>query len=505
MRGFNCSSCLNSGKLLNAVQTSIHLEGLVRSGKVDEARAELEKLARRGIKREDALAAAEIARRLNLPLTSLRILSKYVRGSLKGPASATVEETLEYAGALIQIGAQFEAEVLLSKISSVQAPKVLLLRSFLCFARWQYREALPLLKEYLHKDLNSYDRIVAQLNYAAALVDQKKTSESEKLISELLKLTDSKDLKRVKANVYEIQAENLLVQKRFSEAVKVLALAEKELNSAKVWDGLHIKKWKLFAEASHLSQKKLLSRAAALTETAREIHDWESVREIDRFLCLKLSDFERLQHLYFGTPYDAYRKRLLYEFGEKTIPKQYNWFASDSTTAKRTLNLSDGTIEAVKEPLQNGGVLHRLIQGLLSDFYLPKGIGSLHALIYPGEYFNPISGPSKVHRVISRAREWIKKEKLGFEIIEVGTGYQLLPSSKVKVRITANDSRKHPEVRILFDRFQDGFFTSSQAGKVLQIPSRTLRRYLTELVSVGALERTGEMTKSKYRVIKKRS
>src|SRR5579885_2565772 len=102
------------------------LETLVRAGNLSEARRRLRDVRPKGIPRREALAYANLARRLDLAALSLEILNPIVRADGRRRSSvmppATAEEKIEYAASLRKQGAVGEAEEILRGIDPGKVP-----------------------------------------------------------------------------------------------------------------------------------------------------------------------------------------------------------------------------------------------------------------------------------------------------------------------------------------------------------------------------------------------
>src|SRR4051812_40729895 len=89
------------------------IDDWIRQGKFDLAKREIEYCSHRCRDRENQLKLAAYARRAGIPHKAISILSPRVRPDGSGTPKATVVEKVEYAAALIRIGATHEALKLL--------------------------------------------------------------------------------------------------------------------------------------------------------------------------------------------------------------------------------------------------------------------------------------------------------------------------------------------------------------------------------------------------------
>ena len=184
------------------------LDTLIRQGKGGEAQLILEKLQDEKIPREWVARFALVARRADRPQFGLRVLNPIVRADRKLPMQATPEEKAEYAQCLIRLGASEEASLLLEGLSVKKLPQVLLYRASAHLTRWEYAEALPLLKFYVKaKGLTPYQRLVGKVSY--------KTQQISDGLRELPKQKENRSYVRWPGDVEVSRARGLVVLRRF--------------------------------------------------------------------------------------------------------------------------------------------------------------------------------------------------------------------------------------------------------------------------------------------------
>ena len=114
------------------------IEALVRKGEFVEARRRIRAIHLKKVPRRDALAYANLARRLDLTKLSLKILNPIVRPeNRRGSSPATPEERIEYAASLRNLGAVPEAEEILGEIDAGKYPQAEFHLALCLIAGWQ--------------------------------------------------------------------------------------------------------------------------------------------------------------------------------------------------------------------------------------------------------------------------------------------------------------------------------------------------------------------------------
>jgi hypothetical protein len=385
-------------------------------------------------------------------------------------------EKAEYAAALVQIGAELEGLEILAQIDPVQVPRVYLYSALAHFSRWDYLKSVPLLEAYVaHPELSNYERRVGQVNLAAANVALDVEYPS---LDVLIKQTKDEGLMLLHANLLEIKSQFLLAHNRLKEARLCLEQAALFMEEMGQTDVLFIKKWTCVLRAKEIItyinrsmntdinreiefdidtdidrdqmgcadlsdvQRFRLALGAARTDLLRlrdvalSMGHSETVRDIDFHLIqiFRDSDFgsqkvdanNRVCHLYFGSPFESYRSRIESQLHYKS-KTHYDWQLSEQSTF---------ILDPLHAPdLKTGMLLQRLLFALCKDFYRSQRVVSIHAELFPGRHFNPLSSPAVVHQAIKRLRIWARKTRVPLEIYESGGAYRL--GGNITIRLTA--------------------------------------------------------------------
>ena len=179
--------------------------------------------------------------------------------------------------------------------------------------------------------------------------------------------------------------------------------------------------------------KLLQNPKAGLTELIRFRVDavgkehWETVRECDSFRAIVCKDKALLLKVYFGTPYQSYRQRLLKDFGESVvIPESFVWqIGEGSKLGKREYDV----FRAVPE-LKPGQLKYRLLRTLASDFYRPFRVTHLFSEVYPTDCFRLHGSASRIHEGVKVLRLWLKGHRLPLLISERRGQYQLASTGR---------------------------------------------------------------------------
>ena len=445
------------------------------------------------IPRELRFSFANVCRRAQLLQLGMRILTPAIRAHEENrhDPPPTPQELAEYSVLLIRFGAVKEA---LQTLELSTAPEANLYKAFAHFNRWDYAKALPVLKDYLSSDLVPYSRLVGQVNLAASHVALKQWPEALDLLRENIRL--ARNYARLRANCHELRAQVFVAQNQDRKARGELSKAAHLIGSENSFDELFIRKWLAILEAKKTNSTESLVTFRAEADARR---DSESVREADFYVLKTKFDTGIFDHLFFGTPFTAYRQRLETEFGRR--PEHYV-FGVGSKTATSWFDLRSAA-GSEGHALQAGNKIHQVLSLLLRDFYRPIRVGSIFADLFPGERFDVFSSANRVHQTVYRCRNWLKDAGIPAQIDELGGAFKLRVSGDYQFVVSNSSSAGEELSKIdmfserLLATFSRGF-TTDEAVSCLNISVKTFRDYVGQTSSRGELEIRGKGRGTRY-------
>lgn len=482
------------------------LDGLVKRGEGITVVKELRELAGKGIHRSDALGVASLARRVNQTSLALRILNPIVRPfGRRKMGEASPEERAEYAASLIKIGAVEESLGILKALDS-KVPEALLFHSFALVSVWNYAATIPILRQYISlASLGDYRRLVGMVNLAAAYVHERDHQEAEPLLKVLLRETKQPGLKLLHSNSLQLLAQSAVWQADWQGAEKYLEKAEAVASQASDFDLFFIKKWKVILQVfQSKGESQALHNLRAFKQEACAKRHWETARDCDLIEAICTKNEPLIHHLYFGTPFARFRSRVLSSVGHPIrFPESYVWRLKGKGKVKVPIDLSSGTIGG-RPRFKVGQLLHRAMIILCSDFYRPFRIGSLGNLLYPGEFFNPISTPMKIHAVMKRVRETLSRANACLDVEENQGGYFMSASADVQIHLSQLDplrQKQEYQLRRLREKCPTGIFSLTDASESLRVSPSTALRILNDGVKLGKISRAGKGSLTHYQFI----
>jgi hypothetical protein len=481
----------------------------IRSGQGNRARHLLHRLAGKAantkIPRAQTAPLAALARRANLPLLGLRLLNPLVRETGHRRPDASVREKAEYAGCLTHLGAAAEAIEILETLDSKALPSVLLFRSFAHISRWEYAESIPFLTRYVHTDsLSPYQHLVGQLNLADAFVQVGKYLKAGVLLQDLIHQASVQKHYNLAGKAMEIAAQKFLFQSKWAPAEQLLDRAERLLSETESLDLFFVRKWKAVLA---LRRDGATARLATVRAEALELRHWETVRDCDRFSAVYRQDEGLFHHLYFGTPFPPFRDRLIRDFGSTEPAPSYLWKLKGGTGPRIEINLIAAECRGLRHAFKYAQIEHKLLQILARDFYRPVPLATFHSLLYPGEYFSPVSSAARVYNSLKRLRYWIRKSGAPLVVREQGGHYRLEASRPCDVRVCLQEvlPAKTQSLERLRSVWGKRDFSKDDVVQALGISSRTAQRLIGSAENEGRITRAGigPSTRFSFTAVKK--
>ncbi len=471
-------------------------ERQIRSGQIKSAAALLKTVVPNQVPREWRMPLANLARRTRLINLGLRLLNPIVRPVIEltvRPAHA--DELIEYAILLERSGATSEAMDLLSTIDSDAHPESLFGKFSCHFSRWEYSTAVPFLKRYLKLAPNEYTRLIARVNLSAALIATGEYAEALEQLAMATERAAAAGALRLRANCLELRAQCCIAQGDYSAARFNLNESELILSAGPTRDSLHVSKWQAFLSAL---ESRSLSPIEAFRVEALRRKDWESVRECDLY-ALKITYDEKIfDRLYFGTPYESYRRRIEQETGH--APRTRLSTIGEAGPAAPIFDLASGMIDRSMRTNDatvlpgRGQKTHQLLEFLLRDLYSPVRTGSIFGEMFPDEYFDVFSSPQRVRQLVYRARRILNAAGLPLTIAEEDGRYSA-KLGELFVRVSL-DRRKPSNEEFFISRIQSQFgtrpFTNTEVRALLGLSAGSSQRFLAWAIGAGQANKLGK-------------
>lgn len=470
------------------------LEGHMREGQGHKVVQALRDISVRLVPRQSRLPLANLARRTNLTEIGLRLLSPIVGVSRNSSVEPTPAELAEYAMLLNKIGSTREALSRLAGLDIKSVPEAALYRAFCFLSQWNYESARIELQSYIAQPgLGTYQQSVAQLNLAAVEIFLQDLKSAEDRIRTQVILAEQNGYRRSLANAWHLHAQIAIHRQDHSAAIDHLERARHYINLDGTSESLFIEKWRVVAL---LLSERNPEPLREFKQLATKFAYWEGARDVDYHLAKFFDDRELLEFLYSGTPFEPYRQKLLNAFP----------FTPGSTYVLGErgpeLDLELAKISGEQEPIfKPGQKTHQLLNLLLSDFYRPQPVGSIHSNLFPDEHFNIYSSPNRVYQLVIRARRTLADAGIGLSLTRVNGGYHFrIQGLKIRLKNRRGALTVDDVIRAkLNDAFAERPFTSGEARLRLAMSAAHFSRMVTRATHEGWLQKSGAGRKTKYR------
>jgi len=472
------------------------LEDLVRGGQIPGARRTLLRFRPTRPTELARLRMAKIARRVGLIYFGLRTLHGAVFLT-RSKSELRPSILTEYATLLSLNGNLNEALTLLEEVDTETCPDALLARSWCLFERWEYREATPLLEEYIRRQRDPYFRLAGQVNKAEVLFATGEIDQCLFLAGACCKEALACGFLRLRANALLIYAQACSELGQWRKAKSSLNEALKIFGNSGTTDSILIHRQIAINEALETKNQQPLLR---FRDVALKARAWESLREIE-FQSLRVAFKQRtFDRLWYGTPYPGFRKRLEQTFSVKPSPL-FTWGAS----GENYLSLQTGKVFGIPRQPSVSGQNLILINFLLRDFYNPPGVGQIFACLYQKEKFDIFSAPDRIHQALKRLRRYFEMHDLPLQLVADRGTYQVKATEKFAIHIKIDDrisEKTLSPIDLLTSKFgKSNAFTTSEVSKALRISKATANRLLNSDQSRKLIERLGNGRRSRYRIL----
>lgn len=449
---------------------------------------------------------AEVARRIGKPHLIIRWLRPIIRSEKILNLNPTYKEQSAYAQGLIRIGAFNEAESLIAQILKLPEcksdPQIHFTQASLNINQWRYKSAIPHLKKHLSTpSVNSYSKIVSQLNLCSSLVGLGKHNTAWKEILKLEKKLKNTQYNLIKGNLAEIKSQVLFFLGQYSEARLSLHLASQLLQRADERSLNYVEKWNLLIDLKQTKDNStiniILEKLLKLREKSVALGDWESVRDIEFQTALNKNDIPGILKVYWGSRFESYKKRIL-----STYLSEYKVQLDPGVSfifKFENINLQD---EKKLLPFKNTEIydlvklaptksLKKLFYFLSVELYKPLQLTEISDYLYPNEYYNPITTPAKIHRLIANAREWLSIQKIPVEISIFKNGVKLkfIKSCNIIIHKNMNDRKLENQIEIKEELKNKENFSAHDFAVIYGIADRTARSYLQTLLKKKVIKK----------------
>ncbi|WP_142701897.1 lipopolysaccharide assembly protein LapB [Bdellovibrio sp. ZAP7] len=469
-------------------------EELLRNGQVAKAAQNFKKIRLSKVVTKDAVHVAQFARRTGQITAGLKVLQRQI-SKKQTVDRQNLEFKAEYANVLTLIGCVTEALGILAEVTTQSIPEALLAKSWCHFEVWEYSKAIPLLKKYVRVQSDEYLRLAGYVNLAEALLGAGDPVSAIAIATKAAAEAKRKYYTRLLANALHIRAQAYELQHDLAKSNSDLKQAMEIFGSSLTSDAFLIRRQ--IAINDSIRNKKAASLVKAKDE-ALGLGEYESLRHLDyKSLEIKFNN-EVFNHLYYGSPYEHFRTRLLKRFPQGKIRRNYIWGDKSGTA----LDLSTENVHFGTKSVEITPQVHRLLLTLINDSYNPVRIGGIYSSSFPGSHFIADHSSTVVHQALKRLRQWFEENEIPLTVECTKRRYRLIQLKPVGI-ILSKDSFKELEGLSTIQKLRRAFVIAHEFGMtdaidVLGISKASAHRALVSEIMSGNIEKKHKGRNTKY-------
>jgi hypothetical protein len=397
-----------------------------------------------------------------------------------------------FARGLCLLGAFRQSGEVLDKLKNPLNAQVDFFKAAWHIDQWQYAQAIAPLRACIRKTRDPYLRQVAELNLCSSLVAINDKDRAIPLIQRLFKKIKKQKNVLLLGNLLEIYAQLMVQNDDLDRAQSLLEQAQTILREADAKSFTYVNKWeKIIGIRKGTIPPQELMR---LRDEAKLNQNWEVVRDCDFHLAILTNDSVLLQKVYWGSRFKAYNERIQnlagdnFDFG-KTFVWHENGNSKLPAEARKKIDLVE------RAPTY---MMKRLFFILTMEYYAPLRLTEIIDFVYQKEFYNYLTSPKKIHRLIERARVWLKEEEIDFEILSVERNKIYLQRSQ-SLDLILNGKIMDKVPTMFPESFgSKNYFTTEEWANEFGISLRTASRQIQNYLERGIII---ARSKGKYRKI----
>lgn len=472
----------------------------IQSGKAHKVKKQFQKIKVKSIPRVYRQPMAEMARRLNLIELGLKIMNPLIHSDKELLQPAGAEEQITYSALLIRIGALKEALQRLQSVPVDENPRAYLFLAHVYAGQWQYSLAWPYLELYQEKaHLDEYQKTLNQLNMASCLVSLSKPDQAIEMLNQVVEVCQKNAWNLVWGNALEVMGQIYLAQYEFQKSREHLILSSQKLAQTGSRTEFFTRKWMAINNLMEYGERHLTDIKLIQSEAVERKH-WETLRECDLYKSIVFKDEELFLNVYFATPYESYRQRMLWLFPKKVnVPQEHKWKFYPKSKTQVVVRVSAGELENGESLWNFASLHHKLICTLSRDLYAPCPVGALSSALYPGEYWDPYHSMNKTKVAITRFREWAREKDFPLVVknhsrsfrLEASSGVELILNQEVAHENQWMKGREYQSWQKLKKKWPQHSFTAREASSHLSLSKRSVNLLFKKGLEQGLLESTG--------------
>lgn len=474
----------------------LEADQLIRQGQGQKVRDLLTKIQRRGVPRDQLVECAHLARRVGMFSFAINILFRSVYQEVGKPDP---DHVAEYAANSSAAGNYVEAARLFESLPEEILGSYAIEYADSLFKMWDYQKACAHLENHAPENYQSYREMVYGLNLASALIETGQINKAKPLLLKLSKVSEDNSWDIIWANAKELYGQVQFYEKDYSRAEELFSSSEDLLRSSGNVSWLYSRKWRVVIElAQNGWSAPMALKLNEVKKLAREFMHWETLRECDFYEALFSENEVLFQRVYFGTPHETYRERILKRTGERFSLNPKVPLGRLRPEFQHNLDVAWGDFAEDSEPLKLTTQSRKLLQVLVSDLYRPVSIYEIFQVVFDEPYFNPFSSKDRTYKAIAALKKSLEGHPSKASVTaRKGYGYRFRAESQINLIYPHGQAENegHP----LLKKISAESFSRKEFCEALGLKDRSGSRQLKALVEEGALQKVGSGAATRYK------
>ncbi len=394
------------------------IDTLIKNYDIESAKGLLGKLVIKDVPTNKRAPLARLARRAGDFSLGVKLLNDNVFNR----PQPDPQDLLEYIGCIRRLGLIHQSLQLLSRIEpSIDAS---INEAFCRIQLWDYKAASEVLGQLLDRpDLSPTQKNIVDINYIASLEAIDDLDQAGKLLDRFLPEV-KESYPHLYLNGLNLKGKVEFKRGEYDQCIKTLTEALESGGEKNFHYSLLVQKWLWLAKLYSGQQSPQDKDFKEFMQNVRKNKVWEILRDLDWRVGKLTSNEKLVNHSYFGSPFEPFKKMIREETGQKfnrTYTRQGRAESSDEAF---------DFMNAKSKAFPFGKDIHRLLLILCSDFYQPWTVFRIFTYLYPREIYDPSQSQNKVYRLIGRLEKVLKTINLQECLESTPEGYRLRPHER---------------------------------------------------------------------------
>ncbi len=217
-----------------------------------------------------------------------------------------------------------------------------------------------------------------------------------------------------------------------------------------------------------------------------------------------------MTYIYFGCIFPDYREQILRDFKLKPndFPEHFLWTPTNSNnlTQAPVFSTLTGEFDLPHLKLKPHSIALNLIKVLSRDFYRGFSVAEIFAHLYPGEFYNTLSSPTRVHQALHRTRSLLSEMRLPLEIRNERGQFHLTNTSPIRLKVGLEQPIQYgceAQFHYFLLKTDENVVSAKEVSHILDVSEFTAVACLNWGIEHRLVERIGHTKNARYSINRK--